>query len=55
MFGKIESKKDTNKCGAGLGLSVCKKIVNIFEGDISTISEKDKGSKFTFTFKVKDF
>lgn len=32
MFGKILSEKDSDRCGVGIGLSVCKRIVNIFEG-----------------------
>ncbi len=33
--------------GAGLGLSIVKKAVEIMDGEISVVSEKDKGTTFT--------
>src|SRR3990167_4126336 len=41
--------------GCGLGLSICKKIVNILEGEINVSSEKGKGSTFTFTIKYEPY
>jgi signal transduction histidine kinase len=39
----------TKKEGTGLGLSVCKSILNDFGADISFVSEKNKGTKFFIT------
>jgi signal transduction histidine kinase len=54
LFGTIENDKDLNKKGIGLGLYICKKICNQFEGDIEVVSDLGKGSIFTFTMKVYD-
>ena len=34
MFGKLESSAEINTTGVGLGLNICKKIVETFEGQI---------------------
>lgn len=39
--------------GAGLGLSICKMLVKAMGGNISVESEKDKGSNFSFTVRLK--
>ena len=53
LFGFLDSTKEINTKGIGLGLFICKKIVNIFGGDVSVESEVDKGSCFSFTFELE--
>lgn len=36
----------------GLGLTISKMIVQQLEGDIMVVSEKNKGTKFSFTVKL---
>ncbi len=38
--------------GTGIGLSICKKLVDVLEGEISVSSEQEKGSTFSFSFPV---
>lgn len=46
-FQKIDAK---DMPGTGIGLAICKKIVNLYGGDISCESELGKGSTFTIQF-----
>lgn len=55
MFGKLSVSNKQNMQGIGLGLSVCKKIINVYNGEISINSELGVGSNFSFTFEVLDF
>ena len=41
-----------NKNGIGLGLVISQQIVKQYDGEIGFISAPDKGSVFTFTFKL---
>jgi signal transduction histidine kinase len=54
LFGKLQSTSKMNKTGIGLGLNICKQIVNVFNGEIMCESQEDKGTTFTFTWKVQD-
>lgn len=47
VFKRLHSK--TKYSGTGIGLSLCKRIVELHEGDISVKSEKGEGSVFTFS------
>lgn len=55
MFGKLQSSQNCNQQGIGLGLSVCKRIINVFQGDLNVTSELTKGSKFSFSFTVTGY
>ena len=43
-----------NTNGIGLGLVIAKQIANVFDGDITFVSEFQVGSTFTFTFKLEN-
>lgn len=47
IFQSLNISKDSN----GIGLSIVKKIVDIYNGEIWLESEVNKGTKFYFTFK----
>lgn len=54
LFGFIRDSEKDNVHGIGLGLAICEKIVNEFDGEISMKSIYEKGSIFTFTFKTQN-
>ena len=39
LYGFLDATKEINAKGVGLGLYICKKIVHIFEGEVSVTSE----------------
>ena len=49
MFGTI---KENNPSGIGLGLCICKQLVNKFGGQINFISKFTQGTTFYFTFET---
>ena len=53
MFARLHG--DNEYEGTGLGLALCKKIVLSLEGEISVISEKDKGADFLIEIDNKYF
>jgi len=55
-FSQIEDGYARNYQGAGLGLSICKRLVNIMGGNISIVSEIEKGTSvyFSLSFGVGD-
>jgi signal transduction histidine kinase len=49
-FVRIKNQKTKNITGSGLGLSILKKIVEMYHGDIEVQSKPDQGSTFTVIF-----
>lgn len=47
-FYRTEKSRSTQIPGAGLGLSICKYIVEVHDGEISLESKTGEGSEFTF-------
>jgi len=52
-FRQLDSGLDRKQEGSGLGLSICKKLVNILGGDIWAESKIGEGSVFTFMLPMK--
>mmetsp|Transcript_16906 Transcript_16906/g.14828 ORF Transcript_16906/g.14828 Transcript_16906/m.14828 type:complete len:124 (+) Transcript_16906:1364-1735(+) len=50
LFGKIKSHQDRNQTGCGLGLTICKKIIEKLGGNISLESRENVGTKVTCIF-----
>jgi len=52
-FEQAESGTSRKFGGTGLGLAISKRIIELMDGRIWIVSEKDKGSTFAFTIKVR--
>ncbi len=50
-FVRIRNQKTQNIFGSGLGLSILKKLSELYEGQVTVESEADKGSTFTVILK----
>jgi signal transduction histidine kinase len=46
-------KRLTDNTGTGIGLALCKKIVENHHGHISVISEEGKGAEFTIILPLE--
>ena len=55
-FGQVDTKKNRNVEGTGLGLVITKRLLNLMGGDITVRSRVNEGSTFSFTLhqNVKD-
>jgi len=51
-FTQEDSSTFRNYGGTGLGLPICKRLVNIMGGDIELVSEKGSGTNFSFTLPI---
>lgn len=52
-FVRIKNEKTKNISGSGLGLSIVKKLVDMYNGDINVCSKPGEGSSFTVTLPVR--
>jgi len=50
-FARIRNPKTRKILGSGLGLSIVKKLVLLYDGDVAVKSEPDKGSTFTVALR----
>ena len=51
MFKRLHNREEFQ--GSGLGLSICKKVIQSVGGDIWVESELGQGSKFTFSIPLE--
>ena len=51
MFGKLEETSSINTSGVGLGLNICKQIVEALDGEIYLEDSSENGTTFTFLIK----
>jgi len=54
LFGFLDTTKELNTKGIGLGLHISKKICQAFGGDIFCESEWEKGTTFTILFALDE-
>ena len=54
MFGKLESSAQINITGIGLGLNICKQIVEMFDGKIYLDDKFGPGAQFIFHIKAQE-
>ena len=52
-FGQIDTKKNRNVEGTGLGLIITKRLLNLMGGDITVRSKVGEGSTFSFVLHQK--
>lgn len=51
-FNKIDEHQKRNKFGVGLGLSICKSLIEQMAGHVDVQSDVGKGTKFIINFKT---
>ena len=54
LFGYIQDSQQMNIHGIGLGLTISKKIIEQFDGEIGLNSKEGEGSTFKFVLKLYD-
>ena len=54
QFGMLDDTKKSNQSGTGLGLYICKKLVNLMGGDITVKSKYHRGTVFTFFLPLSE-
>ena len=54
LFGFLDTTKELNTKGIGLGLHISKKIVQEFGGDITFASKWGEGTSFTFVLALNE-
>ena len=54
LFGKLKHTSEMNSEGIGMGLMICKNLVNINGGEIDVFSDgENEGAIFSFTMKME--
>ena len=52
-FSKLAETEQANRSGVGLGLSICKEIINAHGGSVDIMSEEGKGTDFIIKLKSR--
>lgn len=52
LFGTLQAVDQNNNKGIGIGLTICKKLINAYNGRIGLRSKKGTGSQFSFSIPL---
>ncbi|MFW6275257.1 MAG: PAS domain S-box protein [bacterium] len=53
-FNRVNSNSTNEKGGTGLSLAISKNIIDLMEGEIFVVSEKEKGTEFLFSVPLRN-